>query len=90
MVYRDLKLNFRDFKNLKYSNGFGPDFSDLKSGFMDFRPNFRLNLKAFRPYCRDFTSDFKDFMNFTLDFKVFKPDFRDFWSDHGLHGFQGF
>jgi len=52
---------------------------------MDFRPDFRdfrLDLnKGFRPYSRDFTSDYKDFRDFTLYFKVFKADLRDFWFD---------
>jgi len=43
----------------------------FKSGLMDFRSDFRSDLKGFRRYYRDFTSDFK----------VFKSDFRDFWSN---------
>ena len=35
---------------------------------------------GFRPYTRDFASDFKLFRDFTLDFNVFKPDFRDYLS----------
>jgi len=51
----------------------GPDFRD-----------FRLDLKGFRPYTRNFTSDFK----------IFKPDFGGFGQilriTLGFHGLQGF
>ena len=88
--FRDSK----DLEDLKYSNGFRPDFkefssgvrdfSDSESGFMNFGPDFmvlRSELKGFRLYSRDSASDFKDSGDFTSDFKVFKPNLRDFWSD---------
>jgi len=61
-------------RNLKYFNGFRPeckefrsgvrDFSGLKSGFMDFGPDFggfRCGLKGFRLHSWNFTSYPRDF-----------------------------
>jgi len=66
---------FRAFNDFQNYNGYRPDFkgfeagvrvsSDLQTGFMDFW-DFRSDLRDYRPYSRDFTSDFK----------AFQPDFR--------------
>jgi len=52
---------------------------------MDFGPDFRSDLKGFRPYSRDFTSDFEvlkpDFRDVCSDFTDIRLDFRDLRSD---------
>jgi len=70
-----------DFKDIRCSEGFRPDFKAFMSGFMDFS-DFTSGFMDLRPGFRDFTSDFKvfrpDSWNFTSDFKDFTSDFNEF------------
>jgi len=69
---------FEDLKDLKYSNGFRPDFNDFRLGVRDFS-DLKLGFQA-----RDFWSGFTVYRNFRycrdfrLDFRDFRPDFKTF------------
>jgi len=64
---------FEDLKDLKYSNGFRPDFNDFRLGVRDFS-DLKLGFMDCGPDFRNFSPDFNHFKDFTPGFKVFKPE----------------
>jgi len=51
-------MDFRDFKDLWYSNGLGTDFKEFTSRVKDFSRS-KSGFMDFRLYIRDFRSDLK-------------------------------
>jgi len=100
--FKHVRSDFRDFKDYKYfknSKGLRPtsggfrwsfrDFSDFKSGFMHFRPDFRghrsADFKDFKPGSREFHGGFQGYQEALQEIYV-----RFQWFQAGFQRFQGF